>query len=152
MSARAIGCRGRFAAFREGECELALVIHDPLLILCSRFGDELPWSAASFHWQLLPRPARALPPTPGASEPDPGAPMVAILVEAEDRRLVAQRNLLLTPAFTRVLHETILEQARYSYDPICARRAIEGLQRRYPGMGVLVAYSSVRMKTQRVGP
>jgi hypothetical protein len=136
--------RGQLESFLRGECELALVLDEPLLVLCSRFGDDLPWSAATFHWQQLPRDGRVLPPAPGPSES--GALLAASLVEAGDDRVVARRELALTPVFTRALHETILEQARYPYDPISERRALEGIHRRCPGMGGLVAYATIRMK------
>jgi hypothetical protein len=132
------------AALQQGECELAVVLEEPLLIVCSRFGEKLPWSAAVFQWHQVPRPARALPQVSDPSGAD--ASLVASLVEASDERVVARRVVTLTPPFARSLHEAILEQARFPYDPTRERRALEGMRRRCPGMGGLLAFATIRMK------
>jgi hypothetical protein len=135
---------GQVAALQQGECELAVVLEEPLLIVCSRFGEDLPWSASVFQWHQIPRPARALPRVPDPSGAD--ASLVASLVEASDGRVVARRVLTLTTPFARSLHEAILEQARFPYDPTRERRALDGIRRRCPGIGGLVAYATIRMK------
>jgi len=132
------------AALHQGECELAVVLEEPLLIVCSRFGEGLPWSAAAFHWQRLPRSTRVLP-----QEGEPtgiDATLTATLIEATDERIVARRAVSLPPPFARALNEAILEQARFPYDPSHERRALDGLRRRCPGIGGLVANSTIRMK------
>jgi hypothetical protein len=134
------------AALEHGECELALVLEEPLLIVCSRFGEVLPWSAAAFSWQQIPRPARVLPQEVDTS--GSGTALVASLVEASDDRVVARRIVPLTLPFTRALHEAILEQARFPYDPSHERRALDGLRRRCPGIGGLVANATIRMKAE----
>jgi hypothetical protein len=135
---------GQIAAFQQGGCELALVLEEPLLLVCSRFGNELPWSAAAFQWQQVPRPARALPKEP--EPPGAGVELVATLVEASDERVLARRVVTLAPPFARALHDAILEQARFPYDPSHDRRAMDGLRRRFPGIGGLVAFATIRMK------
>jgi hypothetical protein len=136
---------GQAAALEHAECELALVLAEPLLIVCSRFGEELPWSAASFHWQQIPRPVRQLPQEAGPS--GAAASLNASLVEASDERVVVRRIVPLTAPFARALHEAILEQARFPYDPTQERRALDGLRRRCPGIGGLVAFATIRMKS-----
>lgn len=133
-------------AMERGEAEFAVVLVEPLIVFCSRFGTALPWLGGSFHWQRVPRPERGLP----ALGPDlgTGVPLHIALVESKDGRVRAARTATLSSEFTRVLHEAILEQARFSYDPIAERRALDGLLRRYPSVGVLVAHATVRCTSQ----
>ena len=79
-----------------------------------------------------------------------------MLLEATGGRVRAARSLTLPLDFTRVLHEAILEQARFTYDPGEERRALEALLRRCPTPGSLVGYASARATTwpdpSRPGP
>ncbi|MBV8556915.1 MAG: hypothetical protein JO116_15240, partial [Planctomycetaceae bacterium] len=79
-----------------------------------------------------------------ADGPDAGAALDVSLVEALDGRIRARRRVALSPAFTRVLHEAILEQARFTYDPSEEDRALATLFRRYPTVEAMVAFATVR--------
>jgi hypothetical protein len=129
------------ASISRGVAEFALVLEGPLLVFCSRFGAALPWSGAAFHCHRLPRAERTLPP---AGVADSGVGMDVRLIEARDGHVGAERVVTLPAPFARVLHEAILEQARFSYDPCAERRALEGLQRRCPTPGALLAYATMR--------
>ncbi|MBV8232686.1 MAG: hypothetical protein JO329_22115 [Planctomycetaceae bacterium] len=130
------------AAFLRGRAEFALLVDDPLIIVCSRFGAALPWAEGVFHWHRVPRPERAWPAL--ADDPDAGAALDVSLVEARDGRIRARRRVTLSPAFTRVLHEQILEQARCTYDPSEVDRALATLFRRFPTVEAMVAFATVR--------
>ena len=39
-----------------GRAQIALVVEPPLIVLCYRFGDAIPWSIASYHWRQFARP------------------------------------------------------------------------------------------------
>lgn len=129
-------------AFAHGKLEFALVLEPPLIVVCSRFGATVPWSASAFQWHRVPAAERALPPR-GASL-EAGVPVTLNLEEAGTGRLLGSRIITLAPEFARVLHEAILEQARFPYDPTEERRALDKLRSRCPIMGALVAYATVR--------
>jgi hypothetical protein len=130
------------AAVRRGRAEFALLVDEPLIIVCSRFGAALPWAEGVFHWHRVPRPERAWPAL--ADGPDAGAALDVSLVEALDGRVRTSRRVTLSPSFTRVLHEAILEQARFTYDPSEVDRALATLFRRYPTVEAMVAFATVR--------
>lgn len=132
----------QIAALTDGEAEFALVLDDPLIVVCSRFGTALPWSGGAFHWHRVPRLERMWPAPP--SSLNEGVVLDVALVEADDGRVRASRSVWLAPEFAKVLHEAILEQARFPYDPSDERRALTGLFRRYPSIGCLVANASAR--------
>jgi hypothetical protein len=128
-------------SFDRGIAEFALVLEGPLLLFCSRFGEALPWSGSSYLWHRLPRAERTLP-SSGAAES--GVPMEVSLIDSRDGHVAAARVVTLPATFARVLHEAILEQVRFSFDPCAERRALQGLQRRCPNARALVAYATVR--------
>jgi hypothetical protein len=133
------------AAIGRGDAEFALVLEGPLLVFCSRFGAALPWSGSAYHWHRVPRAERTLPPAGAA---DAGVAMDVRLIEPREVRAEVARVVMLPAPFARVLHEAILEQARCSYDPSSERRALEGLRRRCPTLGALVAYATLRTVAQ----
>jgi hypothetical protein len=127
--------------------DLALIISEPLIVMCSKAGDALPWAGASFHWHRVRRSDRILP-IPGQ---DGGidSRIDLILLDGQGGRVRAARSLTLPADFTWMLHEAILEQSRYTYDPGEERRAMASLLRRCPSPSSLVAYASA--KAQLVG-
>ena len=129
------------SSFDRGIAEFALVLDGPLLIFCSRFGEALPWSGSSYLWHRLPRSERTLP---SAQAAESGVPMEVSLLDSRDGHVAAARVVTLPSSFARVLHEAILEQVRFSFDPSAERRALQGLQRRCPNSRALVAYATVR--------
>src|SRR5947209_5886255 len=47
-----------------GKASFALVVEPPLIVLCYRFGDAIPWSAAPYHWHRVPDAERLILPEP----------------------------------------------------------------------------------------
>ena len=138
------GIKGELAAAVAREpVDLALVISDPLIVVCSRVGESLPWTAASFHWHRVRRSDRILP-TSGF-DTVMGSRIDLILLDGRGGRVRAARSLTLPTDFTRVLHEAILEQSRFNYDPSEERRAMEALARRCPTTGSLVGHASAKV-------
>jgi hypothetical protein len=128
-------------AFRQGVAEFALVLEGPLLVFCSRFSEALPWSASSYLWHRLPRSERSMPADLGAGS---AIALDVSLLEACNGQVGATRLISLPSPFARVLHEAILEQVRFSFDPTAERRALSALQRRCPSTRALIAYATVR--------
>lgn len=122
--------------------ELALVIDGPLVIVCSKVGEALPWAGASFHWHRVRRSERILPPS--GADTSTGSRIDLKLMMARGGRVRATRPLTIPVDFSRVLHEAILEQARFTYDPGEERRSLESLLRRCPTPGSLVGYATVK--------
>ena len=112
------------------------------MVVCSKVGEDLPWDGAGFHWHRVPNSERILPPIAAATAV--GARVDLILMEAERGRVRAVRPLTLPLQFSKSLHEAILDQARYTYDPGAERRAMEALLRRCPTPTALVGYASIR--------
>ncbi len=124
--------------------ELALIISEPLLVMCTKVGDALPWAGASFQWHRVRRSERILP-TSGLDQ-TLGSRIDLMLLEGQGGRVRAARSLTLPAEFTGLLHEAILEQSRYTYDPGEERRAMESLLRRCPSPASLVAYASAKAR------
>ncbi len=127
-----------------GPVELALLIDGPLVVLCSRVGETIPWAGAAYHWHRVRRSDRILPPS--GVDTVAGSRLDLILMEARGGRVRATRPLTLPADFSRVLHEAILEQARFTYNPGTERRAMETLLRRCPNPNTLAAFSSIRAR------
>lgn len=122
--------------------DLALVLNEPLIVVCSRVGDALPWAGAPFQWHRVRRSDRILPTLGHVSAI--GSRIDLMLLEGQGGRVRAARSLDLPDDFSRMLHEAILEQSRYSYDPGEERRAMESLLRRCPSPSALVGYASAK--------
>lgn len=118
--------------------DLALFVDGPLLVMCSRVGESLPWAGASYHWHRVGQPDRLLP------DPTAEARLDLVLMEGKGGRVRATRSLLLPADFSRMLHESILEQSRYTYDPGEERRAMATLLRRCPTPNAIAAYAVVK--------
>ncbi len=123
---------------------LALVIEGPLIVMCSRIGDRLPWAGAAFHWHRVRRSDRILP----TSEIDimAGAKIDLMLLEGAGGRVKAVRSLALPPDFCRVLFDAILEQSRYNYNPTEERQALKALLRRCPTPGLMAAFAPAKIQ------
>jgi len=133
---------GLAAAVASEPVEIALLIDGPLLVVCSRVCEVLPWTGASYHWHRIRNSERVLPPT--AANTVTGARVDLTLLESIGGRVRAVRSLMLPVEFTRVLHEAILDQSRYTYDPGEERRAMATLLRRCPTPGSLVGFACVK--------
>ena len=121
-------------AVARGPVDLALVVLDPGIVVCSRVEGALPWAGAAFHWHRVDRAERILPAIGSTSALDSTVDL--ILLEARGGRVRAARPLHLPPEFARALHQAILDQSRFPYDPSEERRALESLARRCPNPGI----------------
>jgi hypothetical protein len=127
-------------SLRDGEAEFALVIEEPLVLLCYRFGTAIPWSSVPLRWWDLTRDAQ-----PPDHEPaEARALLCASLIEAEIRMIRACRNVTLSLDFSRALNGALREQARIPFDPKAQDRALDRLRRRCPTTPTMVAYAAVR--------
>jgi hypothetical protein len=130
------------AAVTGEPVEIALLIEGPLVVVSSRVGQTLPWAGASYHWHRVWNSERVMPPR--AVDTVAGSRLDLILLEAMGGRVRAVRSLTLPVEFTRVLHEAILDQARYTYNPVEERRAMESLLSRCPTADSVVGYAYVK--------
>jgi hypothetical protein len=129
-------------AVRDEDAEFALVVEEPLILVCCRFGAAVPWMIATFCWHLVPRPMRSLPPAAGLPGEEP-LRLAVRLLELKDGSVRAERKLPLDLDFTRALHEAILDQARLNFDPRSLERTQAGLERHYPTPSAVVARARV---------
>jgi hypothetical protein len=129
-------------AFSHDEAEFALLVEEPVIVLCCRFGNELPWSFASYCWHLVPRLQRALPPS--CYSTDNPVIVHAGLIEAETGTLHATREIVLPIAFSRALSEAIGDQARMTFDPRAQERAMSEFERRFSLIGAVLARAVAR--------
>ncbi len=130
-------------AVAGGDVEFALIDELPLLVLCVRFGDAIPWTASPFCWHHLPREERRLPPIAG-SEDERRLQLQIILIDGQDGSVKATRCATFSLDFTRVLNEAIREQARLPFDPREHERRLNSLKRRCPTPHAMVAYAASR--------
>ncbi|WP_148595591.1 hypothetical protein [Aquisphaera giovannonii] len=86
-----------------------------MIVFSYRFGRTIPWSDAPYSWHMQDAASRRLPP-PGGS-PEARALLWVSLVGAEDGLILAQRGVVLAPAFTRALEAAIRRQASRPFDP-----------------------------------
>ena len=130
-------------AVREGVAEFALLIEEPVVFLCSRFGDAVPWTASPYSWHLTPRELRSIPPQP--SSPDERRGFMAItLIDRSGGPARATRNVTLSLDFTRALNEAIRDQARLAFSVTSYNRIVTDIRRRYPTAQALAAKASIR--------
>jgi hypothetical protein len=132
------------ASVARGPVDLALITTEPLIVVCSRVEGVLPWAGASFHWHRVRHSDRILPAPGNDSALDSRIDLM--LLEGQGGRVRVARSLTLPADFTRMLHDAILEQSRYTYDPGEERRAMETLLRRCPTPGSLLAYASTKVR------
>lgn len=129
---------------RRGEAEFALVVEQPVIAFCYRFGRAIPWSDAPYSWHRVPEDQRTLP------EPLPSgegrALLHVILVEARSGIVQVLREVSLSPAFTAALHLAIREQAVRPWDAAEFDRVLTGLYRQYPTSAALVARAVARTR------
>jgi hypothetical protein len=132
----------RAAAVRQGEAEFALVDEGPVLLLCYRFGDALPWGCAPYEAHAAVARDGGLP-----MEHTPFEERALLHIELIDARHEARRetrNVTLSLDFTRALNEAIRDQLRTPFDPASWQRTLATLRRRCPTINALVARASVR--------
>jgi len=130
------------AVSRE-EAEFALIDESPLLMLCARFGEAIPWISSPFCWHHVPSEDRVLPPAAG-SDDERRLQLQIVLIDGNDGMVKATRCVTFTLDFTRLLNEAIREQARLPYDPREQERRSKELRRRCPTPHAMVAYAAAR--------
>ena len=118
-------------AVRSGPSEFALVFEDPVVVLCAKFGDAVPWTAAILRTQHTSREPGSLPPAANADDESRALLHVALVDKASGATRV-ERNVTLWMEFTRALHEAIRERARAPFHPVEHERTLARLCRRYP--------------------
>ncbi len=130
-------------AVAMGDAEFALIDESPLLVLCARFGDAIPWACSTFSWHHMPSNERVLPPEAG-SEDERRIQLQVILADGDDGSIKATRCVTFSLDFSRALNEAIREQARLSYDPREQERRFKELKRRCPTPDSMVVYAAAR--------
>jgi hypothetical protein len=131
---------GEAEAVAGGPAEFALVEEEPLLLLCHRFGDVIPWSMATY----CPWPPRERGRCP-AEDPLEARAILHVRLIAPDRDAeLARRNVTLSLQFTRALRAALRDQGRFSPDPVELKRTLQRLRRRYPTTDALVGHAAVR--------
>jgi hypothetical protein len=136
------GIEGEIEAVAQGPAEFALVEEEPLLLLCHRFGDAIPWSPATFC-PLPPSPwdrSRA----PAEESLEARAILHVRLTPSDGGTELARRNLTLSLEFTRALHAAIRDQSRFSPDPVELKRALQRLRRSFPTTEALIGRATAR--------
>jgi hypothetical protein len=102
---------------RCGSVDLALVADEREIVLCSRFGESLPWAHSDpFHCRDVPPAWRGMLPSP---EPMPRLRphLRVILVEADTGLVRALRTVFLPPSFASALDDALRGQAGPPVDP-----------------------------------
>jgi hypothetical protein len=130
-------------AVESGEAQFALIVEEPVIILCSRFGEEVPWTAAPVCWHSLPSEARRLPPSAGSPD-EVRALLHVTLEEGLTGRRRAERNLTLWLDFTRALNEAIRDQVQSAPDPRAFQHASAKLKLRAPTPESLIGLARAR--------
>jgi len=130
-------------AVTRGEVEFALIDESPLLMLCVRFGEAIPWISSPFCWHDVPSEDRVLPPAVG-SDDERRLQLQIVLVDGDDGSVKATRCVTFTLDFTRALNEAIREQARGPYDPRGQERRLKELKRRCSTPQAMVAFAAAR--------
>ena len=91
---------GAVAAVRRGESEFALIVEDPVIVLCARFGEEIPWVAATYKGSDFEKGIGYTPPPPHSPH-ESRALLNVTLIDAKSGKIQAERNLTLWLEFSR---------------------------------------------------
>lgn len=128
------------AAWKSGPSEWALYTEDDQIILLFRFRTRklergVGWCDAPYTIHRVPAAEQIPPelPEPPATPDDPElrAAIHAILVDAADGRIVAQRLVSVSPEFTVALHQAIRDQAAMPWDPAGYDRRLRAIMSRH---------------------
>src|SRR5262249_22266470 len=128
LVASTVGDRLALAVLRD-ECEFALVVDEPLVVLCYRFGEAIPWSSVVVE-RAEPSPCERDPSTP--VEPSDVRALLSVRLLDGDRNARATRNVTLSLGFSRALREAIRDQGRMGSDPRAFDQALDRLRRKCP--------------------
>lgn len=130
-------------AVRVRDAEFGVYAHEDLVVLLYQFGSGVRWSDAPYSWHLVPAEQRNLPPVPDEEE---RAFLHVILVDASTGVIRAMRAVTFSPAFTRVLHAAIRDQAARPFDAARYDQALKRLYRQYPTTETLLAAANARTR------
>jgi len=115
---------------RCGQCEFALVVEPPVIVLAYRFGHSDCWNDISYCWHLQPQEWRFVP--SGVLSPEARALLWITLVGSDDGIIHAQRGVTFSPRFTRMLHTAIRNQAMNAFNPEECTTAVSKIFLWYP--------------------
>lgn len=133
-----------------GKASFALVVEPPLIVLCYRFGDVIPWSAAPYHWHrvpdaerlILPEPEEALDAAdtalPGLTTSSPAKVRVC-LVEADGGRVCVIRSAKLSAVMARAWNSAIRRQSSRTCSEARFKAALAQFHRHFPAADSLLA-------------
>jgi hypothetical protein len=121
-----------------GQAAFALVVDTPLMVLCYRFGDAIPWSLAPYHWHRIP-PAKRYVAVGDSNESEAQAKVRISLMEAEGNRLRVRRIAPLSVSLTRAWNSAIRKQAGKSCSEARYLAALAQFVRRYPNSNSLLS-------------
>jgi hypothetical protein len=138
------GVTGEIEAVDHGPAEFALVEEEPLLLLCHRFDDAIPWSLATYCPHAAPVRDRAGMPVEDGHTSRAFLHVRLVAAGRDSDNDLARRNVTLSLEFTRALCAALRDQTRFLSDPVAQRRALQKLRRRYPTTEALVGHASAR--------
>lgn len=92
-------------SLQNGEAEFGLYVQEPVVFLLHRFGQML-WNDSPYSWWLVSEEARKVPTFGDGLH----ALLKVVMVDIENRLVVALRALTFSPEFTEKLHLAILAQ------------------------------------------
>ncbi|HEV3165203.1 MAG TPA: hypothetical protein VGZ22_14345 [Isosphaeraceae bacterium] len=114
-----------------GRASFALVVEPPLIMLCYRFGDAIPWSLAPYRWHRI-RPVERFASSRELQGAGAKANVRVSLVEAESERLRVCRVAPLSIALTRAWNAAIRRHVGKSCTEARFSAALAQFSRRYP--------------------
>jgi hypothetical protein len=121
-----------------GQAAFALVVEPPLIVLCYRFGDAIPWSLAPYRWHRIPSAERYIGPGEGHDSDTPTKVRVS-LVEAEGHKLRVRRDAPLSTSLTRAWNSAIRRHAGKSCTEARFGAALSQFHRSFPYANALLA-------------
>lgn len=134
--------------FKQGACEFALVVQQPVILLLFRIGNAAPdWSDAPYSIHLVSEAERVVPPPAQMAEPH--AVLVIHLVDAATGILRVNRVVTWSPAFTAAMHLAIREQSALPWDAAAYDRKLAALYARYHTSRALLTLAASRTEGGR---
>jgi hypothetical protein len=125
------------SAVRWGQASFALVVEPPLIVLCYRFGEAIPWSLAPCRWNQFSAWDRMNAHCDEHTFLAQSRLRVS-LVEAADGRVLAQRVAPLSRALSRAWIAAIRRQALQNCSNARYSAALAQFMRRFPRPDLLL--------------
>jgi len=125
-------------AVQHGQASFALVVELPLIVLCYRFGNAIPWSVAPYRWNRLSSLEHSA--IPGERPASSAHSVIRIsLLEGESNQLVARRVAPLSWTLTRAWNAAIRSQAGRTCSEARFNAALTQFNRLFPHADSLLA-------------